>query len=103
MAPMPDDAPVMTAVPLCSELLMILSSCRSRFVRGSPLCCLDCIAWPWPQCHINGDLGHRAPAMRRITFLVYPGYSVMALATVSVFETANLLQRERLSEVAFIS
>lgn len=41
--------------------------------------------------------------MRRITFLVYPGYSVMALATVSVFETANLLQREPLYELTFIS
>jgi transcriptional regulator GlxA family with amidase domain len=41
--------------------------------------------------------------MRRITFLVYPGYSVMALATVSVFETANLLGREQLYELAFMS
>lgn len=29
--------------------------------------------------------------MRRITFVVYPGYSPMALAAVSVFETANLV------------
>lgn len=32
--------------------------------------------------------------MRRITFVVYPGYSAMALAAVSVFETANMVATE---------
>lgn len=36
--------------------------------------------------------------MRRITFLVYPGYSVMALATVSVFETATGYDLQFVSE-----
>ncbi len=41
--------------------------------------------------------------MRRIGFVVYPGYSVMALAAVSVFETANLLAEEAPYELHFIS
>jgi transcriptional regulator GlxA family with amidase domain len=41
--------------------------------------------------------------MRRIGFVVYPGYSVMALAAVSVFETANLLGEEAAYELHFIS
>lgn len=41
--------------------------------------------------------------MRRITFVIYPGYSVMALATVSVFETANMLEGEAPYELRFVS
>jgi transcriptional regulator GlxA family with amidase domain len=41
--------------------------------------------------------------MQRVVFLVYPGYSVMALAVVSVFETANMMQNEEVYDVRFIS
>lgn len=41
--------------------------------------------------------------MRRISFIVYPGYSVMALAAVSVFETANQLSQSAKYELQFIS
>lgn len=41
--------------------------------------------------------------MRRITILVYPGYSVMALAAVSVFETANQIAPGPLYDLAFVS
>ena len=41
--------------------------------------------------------------MRRVGFVVYPGYSVMALAAVSVFETANLLGEEAAYDLHFIS
>ncbi len=34
--------------------------------------------------------------MRRVAFLLYPGYSVMALAVVTVFETANMLEEHPL-------
>lgn len=43
--------------------------------------------------------------MRQVTFVVYPGYSVMALAAATVFETANMLQPpgEPLYELRFVS
>lgn len=41
--------------------------------------------------------------MRRITFVVYPGYSVMALAAVSAFETANMLEEQSLYDLRFVS
>jgi transcriptional regulator GlxA family with amidase domain len=41
--------------------------------------------------------------MRRVGFVVYPGYSVMALATASVFETANMLEGEPLYDLHFVS
>ncbi len=41
--------------------------------------------------------------MRRVAFLLYPGYSVMALAVVTVFETANMLEEHPLYEVRFLS
>lgn len=41
--------------------------------------------------------------MRRISFLLYPGYSVMALAATSVFETANQTKGVMLYDVEFIS
>ena len=41
--------------------------------------------------------------MRRIGFVVYPGYSVMALAVATVFEAANDLSESPQYEVHFIS
>jgi len=41
--------------------------------------------------------------MRDIAFVVYPGYSVMALAVVTVFETANMLADEPPYELHFVS
>lgn len=41
--------------------------------------------------------------MRRITFVIYPGYSVMALAAVSAFETANMLGGQALYDLRFVS
>lgn len=41
--------------------------------------------------------------MRRITFLVYPGNSVIALAALSVFETANALAEQPVYEFRFVS
>jgi transcriptional regulator GlxA family with amidase domain len=41
--------------------------------------------------------------MRKIAFVVYPGYSVMALAVVSVFETANKLSDNVHYDIQFIS
>ena len=41
--------------------------------------------------------------MRRIVFVVYPGYSVMALAAATVFETANMAAGEGLYELSFVS
>jgi transcriptional regulator GlxA family with amidase domain len=41
--------------------------------------------------------------MRDIAFVVYPGYSVMALAVVTAFEVANMLADEPLYELHFVS
>lgn len=41
--------------------------------------------------------------MRRVAILVYPGYSVMALAAVSVFETANLSSADPIYSLDFMS
>lgn len=41
--------------------------------------------------------------MRRITFAIYPGYSVMALAVVSAFEAANILEEQTLYGLRFVS
>lgn len=41
--------------------------------------------------------------MRKIAFVVYPGYSVMALAVVSVFETANKISNQPQYDIRFIS
>lgn len=41
--------------------------------------------------------------MKRISFMVFPGYSVMALAAVSVFETANQQQGSALYDLRFFS
>ena len=41
--------------------------------------------------------------MRRITFVVYPGCSVIALAAFSVFETANMLQKPDPYEFRLVS
>src|ERR1700760_2873047 len=49
----------------------------------------DTVAASRLKCHINGDLGHGASVMRDIAFIVYPGYSVMALAVATTFEVAN--------------
>jgi transcriptional regulator GlxA family with amidase domain len=41
--------------------------------------------------------------MRDVAFVVYPGYSVMALAVVSAFETANGIADEPLYDLHFVS
>ena len=41
--------------------------------------------------------------MRVVTFVIYPGYSTMALAAMSVFETANMVQGDGLYELRFVS
>lgn len=41
--------------------------------------------------------------MRRITFVIYPGYSVIALSAVSVFETVNMLAGEAPYDLRFVS
>ncbi|QPF90203.1 GlxA family transcriptional regulator [Bradyrhizobium commune] len=41
--------------------------------------------------------------MRDIAFVVYPGYSVMALAVVTAFEVANILADEPLYDLHFVS
>lgn len=41
--------------------------------------------------------------MRRVVFIVLPGYSVINFAAVSVFETANQLQGEALYDLRFVS
>ncbi|HMN39041.1 MAG TPA: GlxA family transcriptional regulator [Hyphomicrobium sp.] len=41
--------------------------------------------------------------MRRVTFVIYPGYSAMALAAVAVFETANAVQGKAEYEFRFMS
>lgn len=41
--------------------------------------------------------------MRRITFVVYPGNSVIALAALSVFETANMVAEQALYDFRFVS
>jgi transcriptional regulator GlxA family with amidase domain len=41
--------------------------------------------------------------MRDIAFIVYPGYSVMALAVVSAFEVANAMAGEPLYDLHFVS
>jgi transcriptional regulator GlxA family with amidase domain len=56
------------------------------------------------KCHIHGDLSHiRGAIMQRVGFVVYPGYSVMGLAVVSVFEIANVVRKEQVYDVRFIS
>jgi transcriptional regulator GlxA family with amidase domain len=41
--------------------------------------------------------------MRDIAFVVYPGYSVMALAVVATFETANMMAHEPPYDLHFVS
>src|SRR5579859_1822187 len=41
--------------------------------------------------------------MRDIAFVVYPGYSVMALAVVTAFEVANLMADDPPYELRFVS
>jgi transcriptional regulator GlxA family with amidase domain len=41
--------------------------------------------------------------MHRLGFVVYPGYSVIALAVVTVFEVANSVQNEQVYDIRFIS
>src|ERR1700743_2268833 len=41
--------------------------------------------------------------MRAVAFVVYPGYSVMALAVVTAFETANMVSGEPPYELRFVS
>ncbi|GBQ94476.1 AraC family transcriptional regulator [Gluconacetobacter liquefaciens] len=41
--------------------------------------------------------------MRDIAFVVYPGYSVMALAAMTAFEVANMVSEEPRYELSFIS
>ena len=41
--------------------------------------------------------------MRRITVILYPGNSVIALAALSVFETANMFAEETPYEFRFVS
>jgi transcriptional regulator GlxA family with amidase domain len=41
--------------------------------------------------------------MRDIAFVVYPGYSVMALAVVTAFEVANMMAEEPLYDLHFVS
>ncbi len=41
--------------------------------------------------------------MRRITFLVFPGHSVIALAALSVFETANMVEERAPYDFRFVS
>src|SRR5258708_29752183 len=41
--------------------------------------------------------------MQRVALLVYPGYSVIALAVVGVFEVANMMRNEEVYDVRFIS
>jgi transcriptional regulator GlxA family with amidase domain len=41
--------------------------------------------------------------MRRVGFVVYPGYSIMALAVVTVFETVNLFEQNPQYDLHFIS
>jgi len=41
--------------------------------------------------------------VRRITFLVFPGHSVIALAALSVFETANMLEERAPYDFRFVS
>src|ERR1700749_2853467 len=41
--------------------------------------------------------------MRDIAFVVYPGYSVMALAVVTAFEVANMMADEPPYDLRFVS
>src|ERR1700761_6978332 len=41
--------------------------------------------------------------MRDVAFVVYPGYSVMALAVVAAFEVANNMAAERPYDLHFVS
>src|SRR6201996_5391080 len=55
------------------------------------------------KCHISGDLGHWTSGMRDIAFLVYPGYSLMALAIVAGFEVANSMVDPAPYELHYVS
>src|SRR5579871_4929294 len=55
------------------------------------------------KCHIHGNLGHREHHMRDIAFLVYPGYSLMALAIVAGFEVANSMVDPQPYDLHFVS
>ncbi len=41
--------------------------------------------------------------MQRVGFVIYPGYSMMALAAVPAFEVANLAAVEATYDIYFIS
>src|ERR1700722_1344518 len=56
------------------------------------------------KCHINGVLGHHSERlMRRIGFVALPGFQVMSMAVMSVFEFANREMAAPVYEVHVLS
>src|SRR5215207_8206997 len=86
---MPDEAPVTSAKPFVSWLI----SLSPRPLQG-PMATRYNSAWQCPKCHICSLLGHPlsglSASMRRIGFVVSPGFQLMSFAALSAFEFANL-------------
>src|SRR5579862_5540822 len=100
MAPMPEDAPVTTAVPFPFPLLISYLRSPSDFgVEGESR--LEGLR---PKCHINGVLGHPAEGqMQRVGIVVFPGFQVVSLAVLSAFEFANAAAPEPVYELHVLS
>src|ERR1700753_2988720 len=99
MAPMPDDAPVIRAIPLG----VLMGSTPSDAARNWASARRNRLVPLSLKCHINVVLGHRETAMRDIAFLVYPGYSLMALAIVAGFEVVNAMSQDPPYDLHFVS
>src|SRR5262245_58806183 len=100
MAPMPDEAPVIRAVPLGWVVMSFLHRCRRAAGYGE-----RCKSTPSRlKCRICHFLGHgEVHPMQRIGFVIFPGFQMMSLAAASVFEFANIELDERVYDVHYLS
>ena len=98
---MPDDAPVMRAVPFGDGIAhgCIPSASRSGLSPAEKR--YSCISKS--QMSYKRRFRTYRVAMRDIAFVIYPGYSVMALAVATAFEVANMVADEPPYELHFIS
>src|SRR5271155_4441098 len=102
MAPIPEEAPVTSAGPRPSILLIVSSpatatGCRRLLGHEVGLLSVDPnVIFPSFQ-----DIG--LVAMQRIGFIVFPGFQVMSFGLIAVFEVANIVADRTVYEVHLLS
>src|SRR6266849_187107 len=112
---MPEEAPVMSAVPGLEVFLTFMDSLR--FSSGRPLSDRTSPSPPMLRrscaclkCRICNLLGHTGfiqiigiKAMQRIGFVIFPGLQAMGIAAITAFEVANLIAGEDVYGVELLS